>query len=87
MYNSVCHQIFQIASRFSDHKGLTNPGDSTSQEIKISELGIDSLSKLEMVMEIEERLQCDLPEVGLSACESLKDLVALCERCLKMRQT
>lgn len=86
MSANVSEQVFQIASKFSNHEDLANPAAIENQQIKISDLGIDSLSKLEMVMEIEEALSCDLPEVGLSACQTLGDLINLCKKSLNLQQ-
>lgn len=39
------------------------------------ELGIDSLTRLEALMQIEDELQIDIPDSGLSDRQSLNDLI------------
>lgn len=39
------------------------------------ELGIDSLNRLEIVVELEEAVQCEVPDAGLAAGQTLKQLV------------
>jgi acyl carrier protein len=57
-----------ITDNLDQHKLLTTPLD---------ELGIDSLSMLEVVMNVEECYDIRVDESALDECVTLKDVVAL----------
>lgn len=85
MINHVRDEVLKIAKQFSKDSRLSSHLGSEYIDLKIAELGIDSLSKLEMVMKLEERLSIELPEEDLLECETMGQLIKLCEGLFKQR--
>jgi acyl carrier protein len=56
-------------------------GDDLEKIVKINieDLKVDSLSKFQMVMNIEDELNCTLPEKALTKCATVGDLLRLCD--------
>jgi acyl carrier protein len=48
--------------------------------VRLDELGLDSLDRLEAVMLIEESLTCEIPEGDLKQCETVSDLIRVVRR-------
>lgn len=68
-------------------RGLTDqkPGsqgavtDDAAMNMRLSDLGLDSLEKMDMAMQLEDAFAVSLDEVEFLACDTVPDLVRLIE--------
>ena len=69
-------------------RGLTDqePGnqgaatDDAAMNMRLSDLGLDSLEKMDMAMQLEDAFAVSLDEGEFMACDTVPDLVRLIER-------
>ena len=54
--------------------------DTGKLMVDLSELGMDSLERMDLVMRIEERFDVALPEGEVLRCKNLSDLAKLVQR-------
>ena len=57
-----------------------------SPKTKIDELDVDSLEYLDLVMEIENKFQMDIPDNDVESVQNLGDLISIIGKCLKARR-
>lgn len=57
-----------------------NLSNEQFEKLRLDELDLDSLGKMELVMQIEDTLGVSLDEEDMIACVTVSDLVALVKR-------
>ncbi len=65
-----------IKNYINDH--VSNPPDNITLDSKLDEIGVDSLSLLELMFELEEKYNVRLPE-NIEKPETVGHLIALIE--------
>ena len=75
--------VFQEAARQVDGSGRLGSGRLViGRETQISDLGLDSVAVMELVAQVEQRLDIRIPDEQLMAATSIGALVDVVERLL-----
>ncbi len=71
-----------IKTAMGEHVRLTIPLGEITPSHRLSDIGVDSVSALEMAASVEEQLDVRLPDDQLARISSLEELVKLIQRTL-----
>lgn len=77
MQHEQVPQVLNVLRRVLHEKAEEPSDNSILMETDIDKLDLDSLGKLEMVMELEEEFDIMLNESEIVSCKNVGDLVSL----------
>lgn len=75
--NNVETVITTIIRKISKTELIETCSSAELLELKIEEIGFDSLENMEFIMQIEETLNVELGEASVIACQKVSDFVEL----------
>jgi acyl carrier protein len=79
--NDVVSKTAEIMRRhISKSDGGRTSTDGEMMDLRLADLKLDSLEKMELVMALEDTFAVSLDEEDILACERVADLVKLIER-------
>lgn len=71
---TVCLAIFRDTLKHGPHAGLS---DTALLQMDVKSLDLDSLAKMEMILNIEDEMRIMMDEVEISNANCLQDIVNL----------
>lgn len=78
-----CAKIFRKAAGLENNPAHADRDDQQVAGASFDEFGIDSLTAMEFVMEVETEFGVELDEDAVNACKSVREVAALVTQALR----